>query len=156
MPEINSLFINDKRTMDPIQLKSGWMRKHMNTTNNTIVGFINNKKQPTLTFVLEKKCNQHTLLSLSKLFLTTIQLNYSNLFSIQGFNLHLSTQKISNHRFHCGEKSSLFCHEIHLWTIKNTMMLASSTIPPKEFAITILNHFQGHTTDIFSTNTTCI
>ena len=150
MKPIKNYFIDDIHAIDIQSLKSRCLKKHFRLSSNAIVAFTNRHNHESLTFIFEKKCNQKTLLSLSKLFLMTIQLTFPNAFGLSHFDLTLDTHKMSKHMHYCTKQSAIFCHSIVLRPSKNGRMVAHTSIPIKDFAITILNQFQQQVNDIFS------
>lgn len=152
MTSIKNYFIDESQHIDIQSLKSRCLKKHFNLSSNTIVAFVNIHEHDCLTFILEKKCDKATILSLSKLFLMTIQKTFPNTFGLNQYELTLESHKMSKCMHYCTKQSAIFCHAIVLRPSKNGRMVAHTSIPAKDFAITILNQFQDHINDIFSTN----
>ena len=149
MAKIKNYFIDEKTCIDISTVKSRVLKQQFNLSTNTIVAFINPHEQESLTFIFEKKCSKETLHALSKLFLMTIQLSFPDTFNVTGFELLLETHKMSKYSHYHGKQSRLFCHSIVLRSTNESSMVAHTNIPPKDFAITILNHFQTQLSDIF-------
>lgn len=150
MKTIKNYFIDESHTIDIDSLKSRSLNKHFKLSTNTIVAFINNHGHESLTFIFEKKCNEDTLLSLSKLFLMTIQITFPKTFGLHEYALTLENHKLSKCMHYCNKQTGIFCHAIILRPSNDGRMVAHTPIPAKEFAITILNQFQNHINDIFS------
>jgi len=152
MRSIKNYFIDESQHIDIQLLKSRCLNKHFNLSSNAIVAFINTHEHDTLTFIFEKKCDKTTIFSLSKLFLMTIQKTFPNTFGLNQYKLTLESHKMSKCMHYWTKQSAFFCHAIVLRPSKNGQMVAHTSIPAKEFAITILNQFQDHTNDIFQMN----
>ena len=152
MKPIKNYFIDESQTIDIDSLKSRSLNKHFKLSTNTIVAFINNHGHESLTFIFEKRCNEDTLLCLSKLFLMTIQITFPKTFGLHGYALTLENHKMSKYMHYCNKQTGIFCHSIILRPSNEGRMVGHTTIPAKEFAITILNQFQQQANDIFLKN----
>ncbi|MGA0242354.1 MAG: hypothetical protein ACO3K7_05125, partial [Candidatus Marinamargulisbacteria bacterium] len=115
-----------------------------------MVAFCNSGHLTTLTFVFEHRCTEEILRCLSKLFLFSIHLTYPSLFEINGFNLTLNQLPLSHYRHYNTRYYGVFSHSIVLRKLKRDIVVAHSKIPPKEFAVSILNQFKQLTHEIYN------
>ena len=149
MPSIKNYYIDEYHQINIENLKSRVLNREFNLSSNAIVGFINTHNQDMITFIFEKKCDRETLLTLSKLFLMTIKDAFPRTFSLRGYELLLESHRMSKFFHYHGKQSSLFCHSIVTRQTQESLMVAHTNIPPKDFAITVLNQFQTQLQDIF-------
>ena len=108
MDAIKNVYIDEFQNIDIHSMKSRVLNHQFNLSTNTMVGFVNTHGHKSVTFIFEKKCTEELLLSLSKLFLTTIQLSFPNMFSLQKFELALDTHKLSKFYHYHGNKVASF------------------------------------------------
>ncbi|MEK9728177.1 MAG: hypothetical protein VW397_08765 [Candidatus Margulisiibacteriota bacterium] len=150
MQELKTAYIESRQEIDTRHLKSNAISKAFNIKGTALVGFVNEKSIPSLTFIFEGKCSKHSLLCLSKLFLMTINHVHPNIFEINQFGLNIKNLPASNNYHYATKEKGVFSHSIITRKTKNGVFVAHTPIEAKHFSITVFNHFKTIYQDILN------
>lgn len=139
---LKSVYIDTPKSINTQTLRVGILKREFDLSSPAIVAFVNEHDIPTLSFVFQTRCSAESLMLYAHC-LHTIMLNaHPHKLNLTGMTLNMANIPLSFFSHYTTATTGIFSSNIIIRKKTQAMYVAHLKIPPKDFAIPILNMFQ--------------